>query len=107
VHEITDRTVAFGVGLQVAGEGVPGAEVVPGEGPVGDHHVLGVLHQGVVDGDLPDLGVLRGQGAGEFRGPAVAASNQRWQAANISGWWALEPWVTVTNDQMNMPAFQR
>src|ERR1700719_3208459 len=36
-----------------------------------------------------------------------ATLNQRWHAANISGWCFSNPLVTVMKLQTNMPAFQR
>src|SRR5580698_7942001 len=37
----------------------------------------------------------------------LATLNQRWQAANISGWCFSRPLVTVMKLQTNIPAFQR
>lgn len=79
VEEVGLGTIALGVRFEVTGEGVPGAEVVPGEVAIGDDDILGVFEQGEVDGDAFYLGVFGGQGAGEAGGtggggfePAVA-----------------------------------
>lgn len=68
VDELAGDAITGVVGFDVAGERVPGSEIVPCEGAIGDGDVAGVLHECVVDGDLFDLGIFAGEHAGEFGG---------------------------------------
>src|SRR6185295_15113431 len=61
MDEVTYCAVAFRIGLDVARQRVPGAEVVPSKRTVGNDDILGVFHQGEVYGDFFNLRIFPGQ----------------------------------------------
>lgn len=68
LDQVADGGVAGFVVGDMAGERGPGAEVIPGEGTVGDDDVGGLFQEGVVDADLADFGVFGGEDLAEGGG---------------------------------------
>ena len=86
-------------------EGIPGANVVPGE-VTGDHFdVAGVFQQSVVDADLFQGAVSRSQGRGKIAGLQTAAAGER--ASSSHGVWVFKARSTTSARQVKMPEFQR
>ena len=61
-----DRAIALGIGFEMAAQGGPGAEVVPGEGAIGHDDVVRVLHEGVINRDSLELGIFLGEDLDEL-----------------------------------------
>ncbi len=79
--------ITFGIGRQVAGEGWPGAEIVPVKGGLNHGDVIGFLHDRVVDGDFFELWIKGLEGGLEIaavvQGSAdlIKGGSEVWQVA--------------------------
>lgn len=66
LQELADDTVPVVILVKMSTQRSPRAQVVPVKIPIGTHDIFGVLHQGVIDGDLFHIRIFLFQPASKF-----------------------------------------